>query len=76
MSTDSDQTREDTSYSPASEAETQAKQAQSTPPTIDADAADHVRVAPGAGGPDDPGDVEIDESDINLPPYGETSPPD
>jgi hypothetical protein len=72
MSKDSDQTRKDTSYSPASETETQAKQAQPVPPTIDSDAAEHVNVAPGTGGPDDPGDVDIDDTDITLPPYGDT----
>ena len=76
MSKDSDQIGKDTSYSPASEAETQAKQAEPVPPTIDPDIADRVKVAPGTGGPDDPGEVEMDLTDINLPPYGVTEPPD
>ena len=76
MSKSSDQTRKDTSYSPASEAETQAKQDQSVPSTIDSQAAGHVKVAPGTGGPDDPGDVDVNETDFNLPPYGDSEPPD
>jgi len=75
-SNDNDQTRKDTSYSPASEAETQAKQDDPVPSTIDSDAADQVKVAPGTGGPDDPGDVEVNKEDINLPPFGDTEPPD
>lgn len=68
---DSDQTRKDTSYSPASEAETQAKQSESVPSTIDSEVADKVKVAPGTGGPDDPGDVDVDDEDIKLPPFGD-----
>lgn len=70
---DSDQTEKDTSYSPASETETQAKQAESVPSTIDADVADKVTVAPGTGGPDDPGEVEVDEGDITVPPIGDAA---
>ncbi|POH64637.1 hypothetical protein C3B61_12170 [Cryobacterium zongtaii] len=74
---DSDQTRKDTSYSPASETETQAKQDESPPAAVDPDVADKVKVAPGTGGPDDFGDVEVNEEDINLPPFGEhVEPPD
>jgi hypothetical protein len=70
---DNEQTRKDTSYSPASESETQAKQDDdSRPAAIDPDAADKVNVAPGTGGPDDVGDIEVNEEDINLPPFGET----
>jgi len=76
MSQNSDQALKNPSDNSASAAEAQAEQAQLVPPTIDADAADHVKVAPGTGGPDDPGDVDTDDSDINLPPYGETEPPD
>lgn len=76
MSTNSDQTRKDTSYSPASEAETQAKQSDPVPSTIDPDVADQVKVVPGTGGPDDPGDVVVNEEDINLPPFGDAEPPD
>lgn len=74
---DDDQTRKDTSYSPASETETQAKQDGAAPTAVDPDTADQVKVAPGTGGPDDVGDVEVNEEDINLPPFGETvEPPD
>ena len=44
-----DQKHKDISYCPASEAETEAKQTQSVPSTIDTDAADHVNVAAGTG---------------------------
>ena len=74
---DTEQTRKDTSYSPASETETQAKQDGSRPPAIDPDAAAKVKVAPGTGGPDDVGDVDVNEEDITLPPFGEdVEPPD
>jgi len=76
MSRVSDQTGKDTSYSPASEAETQSKQGDPVPATIDPDAAEHVNVAPGTGGPDDFGDVEVNKEDINLPPFGQSEPPD
>ena len=66
-----DQTRKDTSYSPASEAETEAKQSEPVPPTIDPDVADKVTVAPGTGGPDDPGEVVVEEGDITLPRVGD-----
>jgi len=70
---DEGQTKKDTSYSPASETETQAKQDVSVPEAIDPEAAEKVNVAPGTGGPDDVGDVEVNEEDINLPPFGESS---
>jgi hypothetical protein len=73
---DSEQTEKDTSYSPASETETEAKQEDGLPPTIDADAAEHVKVAPGTGGPDDVGDVEVNDEDITLPPFGDSEAPD
>ncbi|WP_239453315.1 MULTISPECIES: hypothetical protein [Microbacterium] len=60
--------RKDMSYSPASETETQRKQDDPLPDTIDADIdADDVRVVPGTGGPDDVGDVDVDPDDLNLP---------
>jgi hypothetical protein len=60
--------RKDMSYSPASEAETQAKQADPLPDTIDPDIdPDAVRAVPGTGGPDDVGDVDVDPDDLNLP---------
>jgi hypothetical protein len=73
---DNEQTRKDTSYSPASETETQAKQDESAPAAIEPEAEEKVKVAPGTGGPDDVGDVAVNEEDINLPPFGKTEPPD
>jgi hypothetical protein len=63
---DEELTRKDTSYSPASESETQAKQQDPVPETIEPEAAERVKVAPGTGGPDDPGDIEMDIDDIDL----------
>jgi hypothetical protein len=65
---DTENLRKDTSYSPASETETQHKQHDPLPDTIDEDIdpAD-VNVAPGTGGPDDAGDVDVDPGEINLP---------
>lgn len=45
----------DTSYSPASDTETEQLQQEPTP--------DGVEVLPGTGGPDDVGDVDLAESD-------------
>jgi hypothetical protein len=60
--------RKDMSYSPASETETQQKQQEPLPDTIDDDIdADDVRVVPGTGGPDDAGDVEVDPDELNMP---------
>ena len=60
--------RKDTSYSPASETETQRKQEDPLPNTLDGDIVmDAVRVAPGTGGPDDAGDIEVDLDDVQLP---------
>jgi hypothetical protein len=74
---DNEQTRKDTTYSPASETETEAKQDETVAPAIDPEIADKVNVAPGTGGPDDVGDIEVTDEDINLPPFGETvEPPD
>jgi len=59
--TDEEQSEKDMSYSPASESETQAKQdapADPRDPDVDPDA---VKVLPGTGGPDDPGDVVLEE---------------
>src|SRR3954447_24832259 len=58
----------DTSYSPASETETEQKQADPLPATLDDDIDERdVRVVPGTGGPDDVGDVDVDPADLNLP---------
>lgn len=76
VSKDSDQTHKDTSYSPASETETEAKQEDAVPSTIDPDVAERVKVAPGTGGPDDSGEVEVTDEDITLPPFGDSETPD
>ncbi|GMA27420.1 hypothetical protein [Arenivirga flava] len=60
----------DRAESPGSERETRAKQ--DDPPAYDDPAHDdidesQVRIAPGTGGPDDVGDVEVDERDIHIP---------
>lgn len=64
-----DAVRKDRSYSPASETETARKQADGNPaaaadPDIDED---DVLVAPGTGGPDDVGDIEVDPDELNMP---------
>ncbi|WP_309104036.1 hypothetical protein [Microbacterium sp.] len=65
---ESDIVRKDMSYSPASETETQQKQRDPLPETLDDDIdPDDVRVTPGTGGPDDVGDVEVDPDDLNMP---------
>jgi len=65
--------RKDMSYSPASESETQEKQADPLPDTVDADIEPgEVRAVPGTGGPDDAGDVDVDPDELHLP--GRSSP--
>jgi hypothetical protein len=65
---DDDQMRKDVSYSPSSEAETESKQEDPLPETLDEDIdADRVNTVPGTGGPDDPGDVDVDSGELNLP---------
>ncbi|MDF2491598.1 MAG: hypothetical protein K0R60_1673 [Microbacterium sp.] len=64
-----DAVRKDRSYSPASETETHKKQTEGSPaaandPDIDDD---DVKVAPGTGGPDDVGEIEVDPADLNMP---------
>ncbi|MFI8632049.1 hypothetical protein ACIGEP_05570 [Microbacterium sp. NPDC077663] len=62
------QTDRDTAYSPGSETETQHKQDEHVSDEVAGDIdADQVQVAPGTGGPDDVGEVEVDPKDINLP---------
>ncbi len=65
---ESTQVRNDMTYSPASETETEQKQRDPLPDTIDddIDPAD-IRAVPGTGGPDDVGDVDIDPGELNLP---------
>lgn len=60
--------RKDVSYSPGSDAETAAKQADPLPDGVADDVdPDDVRAVPGTGGPDDVGDVDVDPDDLNLP---------
>jgi hypothetical protein len=59
---DDEQTRKDTSYSPASERETAEKQE-------DAEGRDHV--LPGTGGPDDSGDLDAPAEDLHMPDRGD-----
>ena len=59
---DDEQTRKDTSYSPASERETAEKQ----------DASEgRQHVLPGTGGPDDSGDLDTAPEDLRLPDRGD-----
>ena len=65
---DEQQTTKDRTYSPGSETETAAKQSDPVPDTVDHDIdRDDITVAPGTGGPDDVGDVEVDPDDLNMP---------
>lgn len=60
----------DTTYSPSSEAETEAAQdRQRDASDLEADGIDASKVvaAPGTGGADDAGDVEPEDGDIHLP---------
>jgi hypothetical protein len=66
--TSADSVRKDMTYSPSSEAETQQKQDDPLPSTIDSDIdPDGVRAVPGTGGPDDVGDVDVEPEDLELP---------
>lgn len=63
-----DQVDQDTAYSPGSETETQQKQVEHVSDEVAGDVDEsQVQVAPGTGGPDDVGEVEVDPKDINLP---------
>ncbi|MEW1833584.1 hypothetical protein [Microbacterium sp. NPDC079995] len=63
-----DQIDHDTAYSPGSETETQQKQDEHVSDEVSGDIdEDQVQVAPGTGGPDDVGEVDVDPKDINLP---------
>jgi hypothetical protein len=67
---DEDQVRRDTSYSPASEREMKARddEPRGSAALDDEDInPDDVNVLPGTGGPDDVGDVDVDQEDLNLP---------
>jgi hypothetical protein len=57
----------DTAYSPGSESETARKQDDGMGDAVDEDIDEsQVQVAPGTGGPDDVGEVEVDPEDLNL----------
>jgi hypothetical protein len=59
------QTDRDTSYSPSWDRDIEVMQHdQSTQADVDPD---RINVLPGTGDPDDTGDVEVDESEIDLP---------
>ncbi|MRG59690.1 hypothetical protein GE115_07370 [Agromyces sp. CFH 90414] len=67
---DDDLIRKDVSYSPGSEDETEAKQADPLPEAIEDDDdidTSRVRAVPGTGGPDDAGDVEVPPGELRLP---------
>ena len=64
---DEELSAKDTSESPGSEAETAAKQDDPMPVSIDDDIdRSPIRAVPGTGGPDDFGDIEVDEDDLNV----------
>ncbi|AZS43746.1 hypothetical protein [Microbacterium oleivorans] len=64
----SDHVDHDTAYSPGSETETQQKQDERVSDDVDSDIDEsQVQVAPGTGGPDDVGEIDVDPKDINLP---------
>ncbi len=72
MSDSDDRTRneKDTAYAPGSEREIEQKQDRGSAlgPAVDEDIDDSaVKTAPGTGGPDDVGEIEVDEDDLNLP---------
>jgi len=62
-------TRKDMSYSPASDRETRELQERSADESPATDDVDSERVAnlPGTGGPDDSGDVEPPEGELDAP---------
>jgi hypothetical protein len=63
-----DAVRKDRAYSPASETETERKQDERVSPNVAGDVdTDAVQVAPGTGGPDDAGQVDVDPEELNLP---------
>lgn len=64
---DDEQEAKDTRYAPGSEKEQEYKQRDPVPDTIDDDIDQNVDVAPGTGGPDDPGDVDVDPDELKRP---------
>jgi hypothetical protein len=66
---DVDLTRKDRSYSPSSERETAERQADP-----DGSAIDGVMQLPGTGGPDDSGDVEVPDDELDARIVADRSP--
>lgn len=67
---DARQTEKDTSYSPASEREMRAREADAETSTATEDPEideGDVRLLPGTGGQDDPGDVRVDPAELDPP---------
>ncbi|MBI5159937.1 MAG: hypothetical protein HY996_00710 [Micrococcales bacterium] len=60
-------TEKDMSYSPASESETAVRQSETADPDVDDVDRDAVRVAPGEGGPDDAGDIDLEGVELHVP---------
>ena len=71
MDTDKSNLEKDTSYTPASDSDTEALQNTTVPPTTGASDPevdyDKVKTLPGTGGPDDEGDIEIDLDEVPFP---------
>ena len=66
--TDPEAVRKDRTYSPGSESETEQKQQEGLSDNVDSDIdPDQVEVAPGTGGPDDVGEIDVDPGDLELP---------
>ncbi|MGN6325597.1 hypothetical protein [Pseudolysinimonas sp.] len=64
---DDDQLRKDRSYSPSSGRETDAMQNDPEESNAARDAGDRVQALPGTGGPDDVGDVDVPDDEVNMP---------
>jgi len=66
---DEEQTAKDMSYSPGSEREQARNNEDDRAEELARDGIDpaKVRTLPGAGGPDDVGDVDVPEEELNLP---------
>lgn len=60
-------TEKDTRYSPGSESETEVRQSESSETDVSGVDHDAVQVAPGEGGPDDVGDVDIEGAELHVP---------
>jgi hypothetical protein len=57
----------DMSYSPASDSETEELQDSTVPAAVDSEIDySKVKTLPGTGGPDDGGDIEVDDGDVDT----------